>query len=181
MRTKIPALVLGVSAVFALSACSLINLTPKNGTANPPAASAAPAASAPAAQAAATGPGLRVAQSALGKIVTNAKAFTLYRFEKDSPKPSKPTCYGECAKKWPAYKWSADLTVEGIDQKLIGKVERTDGISQVTINGWPVYLYAGDTEAGQTNGHGVGGTWYAVTAEGKKASAPAASASASRY
>jgi predicted lipoprotein with Yx(FWY)xxD motif len=191
MRKQIAAIVLGVSATFALSACGLVDLKPDKTSNNAPAsvpASPAPDATAPdttapdttapdTAAPASAGPGLRAVESALGKIVANAKGFTLYRFDADVAKPSKPTCYGECAKRWPAYRWSADLSLDGVDPSVIGKVERTDGITQLTIKGWPVYLYAGDTEAGQANGQGLSGKWWAVTPQGAKAAAPAAGAS----
>lgn len=37
---------------------------------------------------------------------------------------------------------------------------------------WPMYTFAGDKKPGDTNGQGVGGTWYAVTPEGKPIGAP---------
>ena len=48
-------------------------------------------------------------------------------------------------------------------------VQRPDGTSQLTLGGWPVYRFAGDTEPGATGGQGSSGTWFAVTPEGKKA------------
>ena len=40
---------------------------------------------------------------------------------------------------------------------------------QLTINGMPVYLYSGDSAAGDVNGEGIqsfGGVWYAVSPSG---------------
>ncbi|MFD9330784.1 hypothetical protein [Streptomyces sp. NPDC060065] len=48
-------------------------------------------------------------------------------------------------------------------------VKRTDGTLQVTIGGWPVYRFSKDLEPGDTNGQGVGGTWFGVTPDGQKA------------
>jgi hypothetical protein len=42
------------------------------------------------------------------------------------------------------------------------------------VNGWPVYRYARDVQPGDAKGQGVGLTWYAVTQQGKKATAPSA-------
>jgi hypothetical protein len=38
----------------------------------------------------------------MGKVVTDAKGWVLYRFDLDSAKPSESTCNGKCAKIWPA-------------------------------------------------------------------------------
>ena len=37
---------------------------------------------------------------------------------------------------------------------------------QVTYNDWPLYYFAGDAQAGDTNGQGVGDVWFAVDASG---------------
>jgi predicted lipoprotein with Yx(FWY)xxD motif len=107
----------------------------------------------------------------LNPVVLNGKGFTLYRFDKDSPKPPKSTCNGDCAKTWPpvTLKQGAKLFLNGVDQSEVGFVTRDDGSMQVTLGGWPIYKYSGDTQAGQTNGQGVGGTWFGVTPEGAKA------------
>lgn len=50
------------------------------------------------------------------------------------------------------------------------------GTKQLTVSGWPVYTYTGDTAAGQANGQRLnvnGGTWWAVTTSGALASASA--------
>ena len=38
--------------------------------------------------------------------------------------------------------------------------ERKDGASQVTFNGEPLYLWAGDSAPGDMTGDGVGGVWH---------------------
>ena len=42
-----------------------------------------------------------------------------------------------------------------------------DGTVQATVNGFPVYYFANDAAAGDTNGQGVGGNWYVVGADGE--------------
>ncbi|WP_328946716.1 SCO0930 family lipoprotein [Streptomyces sp. NBC_00250] len=104
----------------------------------------------------------------LGPLVTDAAGFTLYRFDKDTASPSSSACAGDCAKTWPPV--PASVTKPGgVDAARIGSVKRADGTEQLTIAGWPVYRFAKDTAPGQTNGQGVGGTWFAVTPDGKKA------------
>jgi predicted lipoprotein with Yx(FWY)xxD motif len=40
----------------------------------------------------------------------------------------------------------------------------------VTLNGWPLYYYAGDSAAGDTNGQAVGGIWWVLDPAGEKIS-----------
>jgi predicted lipoprotein with Yx(FWY)xxD motif len=125
-----------------------------------------------AAPAAPPGPALAASQTgALGTVVVDATGFTLYRFDKDKPKPSKSTCVAVCADKWPPVLANSvdDVTLQGVDRAAVGTVKRADGTVQLTIGGWPVYRFTGDKQAGDTAGQGVGNTWFAVTPAGKKA------------
>jgi predicted lipoprotein with Yx(FWY)xxD motif len=109
----------------------------------------------------------------LGQIVVDARGMTLYRFDNDTGKPPMTNCYNDCAVAWPPVKVTGDpaaIQVEGIDKALIGEVARADGTKQVTIGGWPAYRFAKDAAAGDVKGQGVGGTWFAFTPAGKKAS-----------
>ncbi|MBV6701680.1 hypothetical protein KV557_32025 [Kitasatospora aureofaciens] len=138
---------------------------------NTPATAAATAATA-SAPAAGDSAGVRIVavkSATLGPIVTDSAGRTLYRFDKDTAKPSASTCTDACAAKWPPLTAQDAVHVTGVDSALVGSVTRPDGTKQVTLNGWPLYRFAGDTAAGQTNGQGVGGTWFASTPEGKKA------------
>ncbi|GAA0598803.1 SCO0930 family lipoprotein [Streptomyces crystallinus] len=113
-------------------------------------------------------PGLSVRDDAkLGKIIVDAKGMTVYRFKKDSAWPMKSACTGDCLKKWPVVAPVEKKDTEGIIQKGFVTFNRPDGIKQQSINCWPVYTYAGDSKPGDTNGQGVGGTWWAVSPEGK--------------
>nr|WP_214406688.1 hypothetical protein [Pseudonocardia lacus] len=96
---------------------------------------------------------------------------TLYRFDKDSAEPPTTTCVGDCAEKWPPFvvDRNAKLLVDGVEDSAIGLLERPDGSTQLTVGGWAVYRFSGDEAAGATEGQGVGGAWYAITPEGKKA------------
>jgi predicted lipoprotein with Yx(FWY)xxD motif len=110
----------------------------------------------------------------LNPVLVNGIGHTLYRFDKDTAHPSKSNCNGPCQDQWPPLlvKPGATIFVDGVSQSEIGTVKRDDGTIQVTVGGWPAYLFAKDTEAGQTNGEGVGGTWYGLTPTGGKAEAP---------
>jgi predicted lipoprotein with Yx(FWY)xxD motif len=45
-------------------------------------------------------------------------------------------------------------------------VEAPGDIYQLKAGQWPLYTFAGDTAAGQTNGQGVGGSWFVVAPDG---------------
>ena len=48
----------------------------------------------------------------------------------------------------------------------VGVVKRPDGKMQVTYAGLPLYLFAGDSKAGDVNGQGLGGLWHAIAPSG---------------
>lgn len=106
----------------------------------------------------------------IGTFLTDGDGRTLYRFDNDSNKPPKSNCNGDCAKTWPPLLIASPGKIypTGVDAQLIGYVERADGTCQVTVNGWPVYYFSGDKAAGDINGQGVKGTWFAVSPTGGK-------------
>jgi predicted lipoprotein with Yx(FWY)xxD motif len=109
------------------------------------------------------------------KVVTNQDGMTLYRFDKDTAQPPVSNCNEACAKQWPPLLVEGkELTFTGIDQSMIGTIKRKDGTKQVTINKWPVYTFSRDSSPGDATGQGMGGTWFAVTPDGKKAQGAAA-------
>ncbi|MFF3691381.1 hypothetical protein [Streptomyces sp. NPDC002187] len=110
----------------------------------------------------------------LDPVVVNGAGFTLYRFDKDTANPSTSTCAGECAATWPPYLIAPGgrIFVDGVKPSAIGVIRRADANYQVTIGGWPVYLFSKDLKPGDTNGEDVGGTWFGVTPEGQRADGP---------
>jgi len=156
-----------VVIVFALALVALLVYDvsqEKNGKpGEDPAETAARAAPAPS-----SGVELSAAQKPIGTVVTSGGA-TLYRFDKDTPKPPKATCNGACAGTWPPLvSRDGAPRVNGVDAALVGTVTRDDGSAQVTLNGWPLYTFAKDGP-GETKGEGVGGTWHAIAPTGKPA------------
>jgi predicted lipoprotein with Yx(FWY)xxD motif len=121
----------------------------------------------PTQQSAAGQPGAQVssASNALGQILTDAQGMTLYATKNDSS--GQPTCTGNCAQLWPPFATNGQPEAgAGVDLGLLGTVTRDDGSTQVTYNGMPLYLYSGDKAPGDTNGQGIGGVWYVVSADG---------------
>ncbi|MFF5013052.1 SCO0930 family lipoprotein [Streptomyces sp. NPDC001165] len=106
----------------------------------------------------------------LGNVLTDGSGLTLYRFDKDTANPPKSNCDGDCATTWPPVPADDATAGKGIDKALLGEVTRADGSKQLTIGGWPAYRYAKDVNSGDVNGQGVGGKWFALAPNGKKAS-----------
>lgn len=106
---------------------------------------------------------LELASSDLGDIVADQDGFTLYLFVPDAQGES--TCYDQCAANWPPLTGDVALGA-GLDDSKLGTVERTDGHTQVTYNGWPLYYFANDAAAGDTNGQGINDVWYVLDADG---------------
>src|SRR5271166_4350796 len=98
----------------------------------------------------------------LGAYFTNGTEWTLYLFTNDTQNSGASSCYGQCATYWTALHSNASSLVlpSGVSASSFGTIKRTDGTTQITYEGWPLYFYSGDTAAGQTNGQGKQGTWF---------------------
>ncbi|MDO8365018.1 MAG: hypothetical protein Q7V88_19165 [Actinomycetota bacterium] len=106
-----------------------------------------------------------LAESALGTILVDGAGRTLYLFTADTGPVS--TCTGGCASNWPAFGVTGEPTVgDGLDDSSFTVITGADGKPQLAFNDHPLYYFAGDTAAGDTNGQGVGGVWFVVDADG---------------
>jgi predicted lipoprotein with Yx(FWY)xxD motif len=100
----------------------------------------------------------------LGDILVNSQGMTLYVFKNDKPNQSNCTSANGCSSLWPPLTVSQGATPQagsGVPGTL-GVIQRADGSYQVTYNQQPLYLYAGDSQAGQTSGNGLFGLWSVV-------------------
>jgi predicted lipoprotein with Yx(FWY)xxD motif len=121
---------------------------------------------------------LGVGRSAtLGTYLIGPTGHTLYTLSSE-PKDS-VLCIGGCLAAWPPLTSDPGGTVRapagvlvrlspaGVDQTF-GTFKRSDnGMTQVSQNGQPLYYFAKDTAAGQTNGEGIaafGGVWHVAKA-----------------
>jgi predicted lipoprotein with Yx(FWY)xxD motif len=103
--------------------------------------------------------------SGIGKVLVNAQGFTLYYLTTDQH--STPTCTGSCASTWPPQMVSGSVPAAGSGVTgPLGTVASPSGGKQLTYMGWPLYTYSGDSAAGQANGQGSAGTWFAMSAGG---------------
>ena len=104
--------------------------------------------------------------------------ITLYWFAPDTSTTSK--CTGSCATYWPPVKGPATAG-SGVTGTL-GTIKRSDGSTQETYDGHPLYTYVGDKSPGQAKGNGLnlsGGLWYEMTVSGATPAAKPASTSSS--
>ncbi|HVY76995.1 MAG TPA: hypothetical protein VG898_00635 [Solirubrobacterales bacterium] len=104
----------------------------------------------------------------LGQVIVDPAGMTLYDFHKD--KGGKSACYGACAKAWPPLlSAGAPQAGEGAMAAKLGTVERSDGTTQVTYAGHPLYTFVEDKKPGEANGNDVsafGAQWYALQPSG---------------
>jgi predicted lipoprotein with Yx(FWY)xxD motif len=122
------------------------------------------------AKAPAPGTAVTIAHGKLGAYLADSKGRALYLFEADKGMAS--TCYSACASIWPPLNSTgAVATGAGVSHTLLGTTKRTDGGSEVTYHGHPLYYYVGDKVAGSVTGQGLdqfGAKWYLIAPNGKK-------------
>lgn len=114
---------------------------------------------------------IKTRHTSLGTILVDSKGRTIYLFEKDKTKKS--TCSGACATNWPPVTTSgAPKAAGGVAARKLGTTKRSDGSTQVTYNGHPLYLFVADqNKPGSTKGEGIkafGAEWYVMGTNGKK-------------
>ena len=140
-------------AVLAVAACG----------GSPTSASTSPSASAQTATVAVA------ANAKLGQILVDGNGRTLYLFKADKGMSS--TCYGSCATYWPPILTSGQPQAgSGVNGSLLGTTKRSDGTTEVTYSGHPLYYVVTDHNPGDATGQGVdnfGAVWDVVGPDGK--------------
>ena len=131
-------------------------------------AAAASATAAPSPTTGVAGPALVIVKSdaKLGAFLTDKKGLTLYLYTLDTP--NKTNCYGDCAHYWPPLLTNGTpFGGPGTDAGHLGTVTRTDGSTQVTYYGWPLYYYLDDLQPGDTGGQDYQSQWYVISPTGQ--------------
>lgn len=109
--------------------------------------------------------------SDFGPILVNGEGMSLYGFMGDTQGSGTSACTDECAAEWPPLTVEGDpVAGEGVDETMLSTITRDDGSTQITYNGWPLYLYTFDTVPGDTNGQGVTdefGLWHLISPAGE--------------
>ena len=123
-----------------------------------------------------------------GTYLTDGEGMTLYLFVQDAAALATPgageermtegvreqaaECTGGCLDNWPPLlaeggEFTIAADAEGqLDPELL-YVADVSGRSQMVYNGWPLYYFANDTQAGDVNGQGVGNRWFVINPEGQ--------------
>jgi predicted lipoprotein with Yx(FWY)xxD motif len=124
---------------------------------------AAPRATTPAA----TAPSVRVAKTKLGRILVNGQGRTLYLYMKD--RGTKSACSRRCMQVWPPATVSgAPVAGPGVAAAKLTTTRGAGNGRQLVYNGHPLYTLSADVRPGQINGEGFLGTWFVISAEGKR-------------
>lgn len=111
--------------------------------------------------------------SGVGTILVDSEGMTLYYFQKDQKGSGRSKCEGACAQAWPPLTTEGEAeAVKGVKKSLLGTIERSDGSTQLTYAGWPLYTFEGDSKPGEDNGtdsKAFGASWYPLHSDGEKA------------
>jgi predicted lipoprotein with Yx(FWY)xxD motif len=115
------------------------------------------------------GAAIKLATNArVGNHLVDGKGRSLYYFGKDVPASGSnaavSNCSGECAAAWPAFH-ASNAVVQGIVASDVGEITGSDGSTQTTYRGWPLYFFSGDAKAGDINGEGIDSIWFVLRDE----------------
>jgi len=114
--------------------------------------------------------------SGIGTVLVTSSGMTIYTPKTPTEVNGNIKCTGTCLSFWiPVSANSASTDSAGLPGKL-STIKLTDGKTQLTYNGSPLYTFRLDTAAGQVHGNnfhdsfnGVNFTWQVVTSNGKPA------------
>lgn len=118
----------------------------------------------------ATGTVITTGNSQFGTMLFNEKQQAIYIWELEES--DKAECYGDCAEAWPPVLTDGQpQATGGVNGSLLGTTKRTDGTTQVTYIGHPLYYYAHEGP-GEVKCHNIsthGGLWWVIQPNGNRA------------
>ena len=124
----------------------------------------------PASPTAEPGTEIVVADSKFGPMLFDKRKQAIYLFDIETS--DKPECYDDCAEAWPPVLTDGEpVAGDAVEDSLLGTTKRSDGTTQVTYGGHPLYFYAHEGP-GEVKCNDVflnGGNWYVVKPDGKRA------------
>jgi predicted lipoprotein with Yx(FWY)xxD motif len=177
---------ISMAAVLVLAGCGSA-ATPSASSQSSGGTSSEPETTSPSSSAPGTTPGsapgaghgrvIKTAPSDFGTMLFDRSGQAIYLFAKErtsKPQTNKPQCYGACAKAWPPVLTEGSPQARGDTRPgLLGTIRRSDGTSQVTYKGHPLYFYAHEGK-NQVLCHNIteyDGLWLVVTPAGEPAPA----------
>ena len=113
--------------------------------------------------AAASPPSTSLVKTAPVQILVTAQGMSLYIYTPD--KKNQSVCYSACAKFWPPLLVPSGTALPSVTTSLsltFGPAKRSNQTEQCAFGGAPLYTFLHDKKAGDLNGQGVGGIWWAV-------------------
>ncbi len=103
-------------------------------------------------------------------LAAGPKKMTVYLFEED--KGGESACTGACAQAWPPVTTSGAPTgAASAKSSDLGTIARSDGTTQVTYKGHPLYFFVKDKDDEDAYGQGskaFGAEWYVLAPSGNK-------------
>jgi predicted lipoprotein with Yx(FWY)xxD motif len=91
-----------------------------------------------------------------GGFLAGKNGLTFYTYDDDVAGSGKSACEQNCIERWPA------VPPNAASGKEFGSIQRSDGSSQLTYRGQPVYYYRYDHKPGDALGDGKSGLWHAL-------------------
>jgi predicted lipoprotein with Yx(FWY)xxD motif len=111
-------------------------------------------------------------QSPYGECLGDYQGKSVYAYAGDQAGSGASNCYGACAQAWPPVTVPSGQTPTAsgnAQQQYLGTISRTDGKTQVTYKGNPLYYYAEDQNQNDYKGQKLdqyGALWYLVKPDG---------------
>ncbi len=112
---------------------------------------------------------LTVVRTRVGPVVANDRGQALYVYADDTP--TKSACSADwCLVDWPPLRSQGVPTKPASISAPVGVISGAGGTAQVTLNGHPLYTFAGDLHPGDIRGAGIGGDWLLISPNGQSLS-----------
>lgn len=112
---------------------------------------------------------LTVVRTRVGPVVANDRGQALYVYADDTP--TKSACSADwCLVDWPPLQSQGVPTKPASISGPVGVISGAGGTAQVTLNGHPLYTFAGDLHPGDIRGEAIGGDWFLISPHGQRVS-----------